>query len=95
SEVPAEPTEEIERIHLAVVPLPDQPEVPIPSPTASSPPAIALVRSEAVMAEVAFVETPPAPVGDCVNEPELTRGTGERRQGCFARRSAVIDPGAE
>ena len=72
SEVRAEPTEEIERIHLAVVPLPDQPELPIPSPTASSPPAIALVRSEAVMAEVAFVETPPTPVGDCVNEPELT-----------------------
>ncbi|MGA7152187.1 MAG: hypothetical protein WBY84_12420, partial [Pseudolabrys sp.] len=59
-------------IHLAVVPLPDQPELPIPSPTASSPPAIALVRSEAVMAEVAFVETPPAPVGVRVNEPELT-----------------------
>ncbi|MFZ1195289.1 MAG: hypothetical protein WAN49_07620 [Pseudolabrys sp.] len=72
SEVGAEPTEEIERIHIAVVPLPDQPELPIPSPTASSPPAIARVRSEAVMAEVAFVETPPAPVGDCVNEPELT-----------------------
>ncbi|MGC2219370.1 MAG: hypothetical protein WA645_17165, partial [Pseudolabrys sp.] len=48
------------------------PELPIPSPTASSPPAIALVRSEAVMAEVAFVETPPAPVGVRVNEPELT-----------------------
>ncbi len=60
---PVEPIEDTERSHLAVVPVPEQPELPIPSPSASHPPAIVLVRSETVMAEVAFVETPPAQVG--------------------------------
>jgi len=41
------------------VPVPEQPELPIPSPSASSPPAIALVRSETELAEVAFVEASP------------------------------------
>jgi hypothetical protein len=53
--------EESERTHLAVVPLPEQPELPIPSPAASQPPSIALVRSETIMAEVAFAEPPPEP----------------------------------
>jgi len=56
---PAEPAEESERTHLAVVPVPDQPELPIPSPGASSPPTISLVRSETELAEVAFIEAPP------------------------------------
>lgn len=56
-ESPKEP----ERAHLAVVPLPDQPELPIPSPAASQPPPIALVRSEATIEHVAFVEPPPEP----------------------------------
>jgi len=43
----AESPKEFERAHLAVVPLPEQPELPIPSPKASQPPPIALVRSEA------------------------------------------------
>jgi len=59
SEAPAEPAEESERTHLAVVPVPDQPELPIPSPGASSPPTISLVRSDTELAEVAFIEAPP------------------------------------
>ena len=51
-----------ERTHLAVVPLPEQPELPIPTLAASQPPTIALVQSEPVMAEVAFVvESAPRP----------------------------------
>jgi hypothetical protein len=41
------------------VPVPDQPELPIPSPGASSPPTISLVRSDTELAEVAFIEAPP------------------------------------
>jgi len=59
SEVPAEQPEEPARTHLAVVPVPEQPELPIPSPSASSPPAIVLVRSETELAEVVFVEAAP------------------------------------
>jgi hypothetical protein len=51
-----------ERAHLAVVPVPEQPELPIPTPAASQPPPIALVRSEAIMAEVAFIEPPAKPI---------------------------------
>jgi len=56
-----------ERSHLAVVPTPDQPELPIPSPLAAQSPAISLVRSETIMAEVTFIgvsaslEAPPVP----------------------------------
>lgn len=53
---PNKPADEVERTHLAVVPPPEQPELPIPSPAATQPPTIALVRSETIMAEVAFVE---------------------------------------
>ena len=63
------PAEEPARAYLAVVPLPDQPELPIPSPNASSPPAIALVRGEAELAEVAFVETPPEQTSTRPDEP--------------------------
>lgn len=63
------PAEEPARAYLAVVPLPDQPELPIPSPNASSPPAIALVRGEAELAEVAFVETPPEQTSTRSDEP--------------------------
>jgi hypothetical protein len=52
-----EAVDESERTHLAVVPLPEQPELPIPSPAATQPPSIALVRTETIMAEVAFIET--------------------------------------
>ncbi len=56
-----EPTGETERLHLAVVPTPEQPELPIPSPAVAQPPAIALVRSEMIMAEVVFAERPADP----------------------------------
>ncbi|HEY7230260.1 MAG TPA: hypothetical protein VH558_07815 [Pseudolabrys sp.] len=46
--------------HLAVVPPPDQPELPIPSPEATQSPAIALVRNEEVVTEVAFVQSGPS-----------------------------------
>ena len=69
SEMLAEPAGEPARAYLAVVPLPDQPELPIPSPNASSPPAIALVRGETELAEVAFVETPPEQTSTRSDEP--------------------------
>ena len=59
--LPDEPKDAVERAHLAVVPTPEQPELPIPSPLITPLPPISLVRSEAVMAEVVFVGPPPAP----------------------------------
>jgi hypothetical protein len=56
----APPIEETERRHLAVVPSPEQPELPIPSPATTQPPSIALVRSDTMIAEVAFVDLPAA-----------------------------------
>ena len=61
-DLPSDPVEDTERAHLTVVPLPEQPELPIPSPAPTQPPSIALVRSETIMADVAFVEPPPAPL---------------------------------
>jgi hypothetical protein len=58
--------DEAERTHLTVVPLPEQPELPIPSPAAIQPPAIALVRDEAIMAEVSFVEPLPTPAAPTI-----------------------------
>jgi hypothetical protein len=63
---PEEPAEEA-RAHLAVVPLSDQPELPIPSPAVAQPPPIALVRTDPAMEEVAFAEPQPAVP---VNEPK-------------------------
>jgi hypothetical protein len=60
-ESPRGPVEDTERAHLTVVPLPEQPELPIPSPAPAQPPSISLVRSETIIAEVAFVEPSPAP----------------------------------
>ncbi len=57
---PDEPAAETEHMHLAVVPLPEQPELPIPSPAVAQPPVIAFVRSETIIAEVVFAE-PSAP----------------------------------
>lgn len=56
-----EETAEETPARLAVVPPPDQPELPIPSPAAVQPPPIALVRADTVMVEVAFAEPQPAP----------------------------------
>jgi hypothetical protein len=58
---PDEPAGETEHIHLAAVPLPEQPELPIPSPAVALPPAIALVRTETIIAEVIFAEPPSEP----------------------------------
>ncbi|HEY6023004.1 MAG TPA: hypothetical protein VIV34_02360 [Pseudolabrys sp.] len=60
--LPDEANEAAERTHLVIVSVPEQPELPIPSPVATQPPSIALVRSDVIMAEVVFVETPPAPI---------------------------------
>ena len=77
-----EPTEEPERNHLAVVPLPEQPELPIPSPVATQSPSIALVRSDTALvrsdtkiAEVTFVETP-IPSAQPMNNTSGTTGAG-------------------
>jgi len=59
--LPPEPVSHSERSRLAVVPLPEQPELPIPSPASTQLPSISLVRSETIIAEVALVEPPPAP----------------------------------
>src|SRR5262245_47086882 len=58
--LPSEPVSQSERAHLAVVPLPGQRELPIPSPASTQLPPISLVRSETIIAEVAFVEPAPA-----------------------------------
>jgi hypothetical protein len=60
-ELPSDPVEDTERAHLTVVPLPEQPELPIPSPAPTQPPSISLVHSETIMADLAFVEPSPAP----------------------------------
>lgn len=84
-ELPLEPDQEAERSHLAVVPLPEQPELPIPSPAAAQPPSIALVRTETVMAEITFVEPPPAPLPQPSSEP----GISTAREGSRAARTAA------
>ena len=64
-----------ERSHLAVVPTPDQPELPIPSPLAAQSPTISLVRSETIMAEVTFIEAsglPDAPPAAAINPAAVT-----------------------
>ena len=84
-DLPHEPDKEAERSHLAVVPLPEQPELPIPSPAAAQPPSIALVRTETVMAEITFVEPPPAPLPQPSSEP----GISTAREGRSAARTAA------
>jgi len=56
--------EKTERTYLAVVPPPDQPELPIPSPITAPQPSIELVRSDAMMAEISFADPPPSHGGD-------------------------------
>jgi hypothetical protein len=80
SRLPDAPAEEAERTHLAVVPPPEQPELPIPSPAATQPPAIALVRSEEMIAEVAFAAPRSQPAKDVpeaidigANEPDVAK----------------------
>ncbi len=56
------PVEGSERAHLTVVPVPEQPELPIPTPAGPQPSSIALVRSEAIIEEVAFIERRAKPI---------------------------------
>ena len=94
-----------QRTHLAVVPIPEQPELPIPSPAATPLPSIALVRSEAIMAEVAFVGTSAQRTEKRPGDDQHTCEAARHRQDCrrLARReartlvsgSAGIDHGAE
>jgi hypothetical protein len=50
---------EAARSVLAVVPIPEQPELPIPTPAAAQPPEISLVRAATEMTEVTFIVPPP------------------------------------
>ena len=59
--LPTESANQPERSHLAVVPLPEQPELPIPSPASTQPPSISLVRRGTIIAEVSLFEPPPPP----------------------------------
>jgi hypothetical protein len=69
-DVSVERVEKPERMHLAVVPPPDQPELPIPSPVATSLPPIMLVHTETAVTEVVFGGEPvPAPLQDHSHEP--------------------------
>jgi hypothetical protein len=64
TEVPAgrDQSAEEPRAHLAVVPVPEQPELPIPAPASAQVPPITLVHTtDAAMAEVGFVNDLPAP----------------------------------
>lgn len=62
TELPAPRDESAEepRTHLAVVPVPEQPELPIPAPASAQLPPITLVRTDAAMAAVGFVDDLPA-----------------------------------
>jgi len=55
-EPPAAAPAEEARVYLAVVPPPDQPELPMPSPALAQPPPIALVRAKANTVEVTSAE---------------------------------------
>ena len=74
-ELKDETKDSAERTHLAVVPVPEQPELPIPSPLITPLPPIALVRSETVMAEVEFAGPLPVPAvksaGPTVDAPKI------------------------
>ena len=60
----AEWAEKLERMHLAIVPPPDQPELPIPSPIATPLPPITLVHTETLVTDVIFGEAVPPPSQD-------------------------------
>src|SRR6185437_1196290 len=88
---PEEPVEEM-RARLAVVPPPDQPELPIPSPAVAQAPSIALVRAESAMAEVAFAEPRLALP---VNEPKPVPPAAAPVPPPLLKTSAPPDPLAE
>jgi hypothetical protein len=92
ADLPTEPVEEPERTHLAVVPLPEQPELPIPSPISTQPPAISLVRSDTMMAEVAFVGPSAPPVPQPAIEPEPEKPGEEALTAKLAPAPAPANP---
>jgi hypothetical protein len=57
---PVAPEQEMSRVHLMVVPPPEEPELPIPSPVAAQSPAISLVGTAAIMPSP-FDNAPSAP----------------------------------
>jgi hypothetical protein len=77
------------------VPLPDQPELPIPSPIMTPPPSIALVHSETIIAEVAFVEPAPASVDQqqvVVEMPEVEPAIGPVLQAALVSKARPTGP---
>ena len=96
------PDEIPERSHLAVVPTPDQPELPIPSPLATQSPTISLVRSETIMAEVTFIEaagspeaSPPAainPAAVMIEMPTFEAVSNERPAAPIDTEGKAADP---
>jgi hypothetical protein len=92
---PPELGEDTERAHLAVVPLPEQPELPIPSPAPTQPPSISLVRSETIMAEVAFIEPSPAPRPQPAREAINTSVSGSTETAYEAMPAAKAVPQAD
>ena len=91
-----------ERSHLAVVPTPDQPELPIPSPLAAQSPTISLVRSETIMAEVTFIgasaspEAPPVaaikPAAVTIEMPTFETVSNERPAAPIETPEKTADP---
>jgi len=83
----SERAEKSERMHLAVVPPPDQPELPIPSPVATPLPPITLVHTETAVTEVVFsgeTVSVPAPLQDHNRKPvvvEMTKLDPSRASG--------------
>jgi hypothetical protein len=58
--MPDDPEQEVTRVHLTVVPPPEEPELPIPSPVTVQPPSISLVGTAAIMPSP-FDSTPSEP----------------------------------
>jgi hypothetical protein len=57
------------RLHLAVVPQPDEPELPIPSPASAPAPAMVLVPHAAAPAPAVAAKAPPAAIETVVAPP--------------------------
>jgi hypothetical protein len=65
----AEDSAAARRLHLAVVPQPDEPELPIPSPASAPAPAMVLVPNAAAPAPAVAERAPPAVVETVVAPP--------------------------
>jgi hypothetical protein len=69
SEASAEDSAVARRLHLAVVPRPDEPELPIPSPASAPAPAIVLVPNAAAPAPAVAERASPATVETVIAPP--------------------------